>query len=441
MSVEEKAILNRCGHLGFRCFTGFDRRDKEKKKPILEGKALAEWQELLEKRFPQPVSGGTPFVLKIAKAVKDKKTQEGLDLTGKDAILEHLAKWCERKCKEHSIDPGSEAMQALLQQAHWHEERSEVEALEPAASERERLHLNEKARQICPLFSFFAGEAEQLRLEGARRLAAKEAAETAAQEAAEEAERVRADQQVMVRDKKRLRHKAEAAGSVKRTNKLWYIRLQLRRGQTVSGRALRQEELTYLRAQEVALVKTQNSQQVVNSASLKKKLYYIRTQLRSGNTESGRVLRQEELTSLRALEVELVKKQNSQRVLSSVRKGGASGEKVIAMGTGRAATNMRQEPVSRGPEVDGAVAMVVQVGGLEADGGADGGSDHSAQVPSMDEELFAYIGPDQRRKEFRLRQVGHNKLYKIRTQLRGSSPSYETRSLLRPIPPPPRPPR
>ena len=133
---------------------------------------------------------------------------------------------------------------------------------------------------------------------------------------------MRAEQQVMVGDKEPLRHKAEAAGSVKRTNKLWYIRLQLRRGQTVSGRALRQEELTYLRAQEVALVKKQNSQQVVNSASLKKKLYYIRTQLRSGNTESGRVLRQEELTSLRALEVELVKKQNSQRVVSSVRKGG-----------------------------------------------------------------------------------------------------------------------
>ena len=128
MSVEEKAILNRCGHLGFRCFTGFDRRDKEKKKPILEGKALAEWQELLEKRFPQPVSGGTPFVLKIAQVVKDKKTQEGLDLTGKDAILEHLAKWCERMCKEHSIDPGSEAMQALLQQAHWHEENKEDHA-------------------------------------------------------------------------------------------------------------------------------------------------------------------------------------------------------------------------------------------------------------------------------------------------------------------------
>ena len=67
-------------------------------------------------------------MLKIAEVVKDKKTQEGLDLTGKDAILEHLAKWCERKCKEHSIDPGSEAMQALLQQAHWHEENKEDHA-------------------------------------------------------------------------------------------------------------------------------------------------------------------------------------------------------------------------------------------------------------------------------------------------------------------------
>ena len=161
------------------------------------------------------------------------------------------------------------------------------------------------------LYFFFAGEAEQLRLEGARRLAAKEAAETAAQEAAEEAERVRADQQVMVRDKEPLRHEAEAAGSVKRKKKLWYIRLQLRSGKTVSGRALRQDELTYLRAQEVALVKTQNSQQVVNSASLEKKLYYIRTQLRSGKTVWGRALRQEEITSLRAQEAALVKKQNS----------------------------------------------------------------------------------------------------------------------------------
>ena len=138
-------LQQRCNFLNVRCFTGFSKHDKEKKNPIPEGKALEEWKELLEKRFPQPVSGGRAFVLKIAKVVKDQKTDEGLDLTSKGAILEHLAKWCERMCKEHSIDPGSEAMQALLQQAHWHEERSEVEALEPAASERERLHLNREA--------------------------------------------------------------------------------------------------------------------------------------------------------------------------------------------------------------------------------------------------------------------------------------------------------
>ena len=83
----------RCKHLSFRCFNGFDRGDKEKKKPIPEGKALAEWQELLEKRFPQPASGGRAFVLKIAKVVKDQKTDEGLDLTSSRTILEHLAKW------------------------------------------------------------------------------------------------------------------------------------------------------------------------------------------------------------------------------------------------------------------------------------------------------------------------------------------------------------
>ena len=144
---------NKCAYLSFRCFTGFSQKDKEKKNPIPEGKALEEWKELLEKRFPQPASGGRAFVLKIAEVVKDKKTQEGLDLTGRGTILEYPAKWCER----NSIDPGSEAMQARLQQAHWHEERSESEALEPAASERERPHLNEKARQICPLFFFCAG--------------------------------------------------------------------------------------------------------------------------------------------------------------------------------------------------------------------------------------------------------------------------------------------
>ena len=106
-------LQSRCGYLTSRCFTGFDRRDKEKKKPIQELKALEQWKKQLEKRIPQSVSGGRPFVLKIAKVVKDKKAPEGLVLTGKGAILEHLAKWCERMCKEHSIDPMSEAMQAL----------------------------------------------------------------------------------------------------------------------------------------------------------------------------------------------------------------------------------------------------------------------------------------------------------------------------------------
>ena len=130
----------RCAFLGYRCGIGFDRRDKEKKNPIPEEKALEEWKELLEKRFPQPVSGGRAFVLKIAKVVKDQKTAEGLDLTSSRTILEHLAKWCERMCKEHSIDPGSEAMQALLQQAHWHEENKEDhvrtrDAVEKAAND------------------------------------------------------------------------------------------------------------------------------------------------------------------------------------------------------------------------------------------------------------------------------------------------------------------
>ena len=48
---------NRCAYLGFRCFTGFNRADKEKRNPIPEEKALAEWQEFLEKRFAPPVRG------------------------------------------------------------------------------------------------------------------------------------------------------------------------------------------------------------------------------------------------------------------------------------------------------------------------------------------------------------------------------------------------
>ena len=126
----KRPLQKRCRCLASRCFTGFDVKDKLKKNPIQEWKALEDWKELLEKRFPQPVSGGRPFVLKIAKVVKDKKTPEGLDLIGKSAILEHLAKWCERMCTEHSTDPGSEATQALLQHAHgqqalWHEDLNE----------------------------------------------------------------------------------------------------------------------------------------------------------------------------------------------------------------------------------------------------------------------------------------------------------------------------
>ena len=64
----------------------------------------------------------------------------------------------------------------------------------------------------------------------------------------------------------------------------------------------------------------------------------------------------------------------------------------------------RERGREHGVDPDGADAMVAQLGGPEADGGADGGSDHSATVLSMDEELFAYIGPAQRRKEAQLKK-------------------------------------
>jgi hypothetical protein len=149
MSVDEKVnLLNRLNHLSSRCFNGFDRRDQEKKNPIPEEKALEEWKELLEKRFPQPRGGGNSFVLKIAKVVKDKKTDEGLYLTGKDAILEHLAKWCKRMCQEHNIDPGSQAMQALQQQAHWHEESMEAHATTHANQEATHSLLTQVATAV-----------------------------------------------------------------------------------------------------------------------------------------------------------------------------------------------------------------------------------------------------------------------------------------------------
>ena len=103
-------LQQRCAGLAFRCFTGFSKHDKEKKNPIPEEKALAEWKELTEKRFLQPNSGGKPFVLKIVRIVKNQKTDERFDLIGKNAIFERLAKWSKDMCKEHNIDPGAEAM-------------------------------------------------------------------------------------------------------------------------------------------------------------------------------------------------------------------------------------------------------------------------------------------------------------------------------------------
>ena len=126
----------RCANLAFRCFTGFSRKDKEKKNPIQEEKALQEWNELLDKRFPQRNSGGKPFVLKIVRIVKNRKTDEGLDLSDKPTILERLAKWSKDMCNKHNIDPGSEGMQALEQQLSWHEEQMNGHALSHESLER-----------------------------------------------------------------------------------------------------------------------------------------------------------------------------------------------------------------------------------------------------------------------------------------------------------------
>ena len=93
----------------------------------------------------------------------------------------------------------------------------------------------------------------------------------------------------------------------------------------------------------------------------------------------------------------------------------------------------RERGREHGVDPDGADAMVAQLGGPEADGGADGGSDHSATVLSMDEELFAYIGPAQRRKEAQLAKKADGsvalhkrrcKLYKVRAQLRSGKMHY-----------------
>ena len=77
----------RCKYLAYRCYTGYDRRDKEKKNPIDPGKALEEWKELLDMRFRQRNSGGITFLLDIISTVKEKKTRKGLDLAS--GILRH----------------------------------------------------------------------------------------------------------------------------------------------------------------------------------------------------------------------------------------------------------------------------------------------------------------------------------------------------------------
>ena len=104
-------------------------------KPQILGKSLANLPHIPASIVRLLKSLANPFQI-----VKDQKTDEGLDLTSSRTILKHLAKWCDRMCKEHSIDPGSEAMQALLQQAHWHEENKEDhvrtrDAVEKAAND------------------------------------------------------------------------------------------------------------------------------------------------------------------------------------------------------------------------------------------------------------------------------------------------------------------
>ena len=134
-------LQNRCQYLSYRCYTGFDRRDKEKKIPIQESKAVFEWEELLDKRFMQSAAGGKSFVVEIANIVKNKKTPKGLDLSGRKATLELLSKWCKGKCEELNINPGSECMVAMNQITQkmdmHHEENMEVHAKTHSLTEEE----------------------------------------------------------------------------------------------------------------------------------------------------------------------------------------------------------------------------------------------------------------------------------------------------------------
>ena len=73
MSGPMTSEQNRIAYLWHRCVTGFDRRDKNFKKPIPEDIAVKEWQEVLPKRFLQARSGGKAFVLKILKYWENEK--------------------------------------------------------------------------------------------------------------------------------------------------------------------------------------------------------------------------------------------------------------------------------------------------------------------------------------------------------------------------------
>ena len=87
-----------------------------------------------------------------------------------------------------------------------------VKDLEQAASDAKRQHLHETGRLEAAeetLRLRLEAEAEQLRLEGAQRLAAKDAAETAAQQAIDETNRLRARQQVIEGENEMLRRQVE----------------------------------------------------------------------------------------------------------------------------------------------------------------------------------------------------------------------------------------
>ena len=92
-------VQARAAHLCFRCYTGFDKMDKEKKRRIDQDQAIVEWTEFLSKRVKQDFSGGAKFVFEICRIVKEKQTPKGLDLGDRPALLEKLANWAAKKSK------------------------------------------------------------------------------------------------------------------------------------------------------------------------------------------------------------------------------------------------------------------------------------------------------------------------------------------------------